>query len=171
MIAFACLGLDSCDPLELEMDAKLQFVDGMTTKEIQKTLVQTAIEKVISKKDDGFGNQVNKMNQDWQFVAARLFLFDLYKEAAITRRYKAFGYGNFPNLVNMLVEEKKYADFFVTEYTADELQELGDYIKPKRDYLFNYEGLKLLADRYLVKVLTKKSLNYLKNVSWLSQCT
>ena len=36
MIAFACLGLDSCDPLELEMDAKLQFVDGMTTKEIQK---------------------------------------------------------------------------------------------------------------------------------------
>ena len=83
MIAFACLGLDSCDPLELEMDAKLQFVDGMTTKEIQKTLVQTAIEKVISKKDDGFGNQVNKMNQDWQFVAARLFLFDLYKEAAI----------------------------------------------------------------------------------------
>ena len=42
MIAFACLGLDSCDPLELEMDAKLQFVDGMTTKEIQKTLVQIA---------------------------------------------------------------------------------------------------------------------------------
>ena len=35
-----------------------------------------------------------------------------------------------PNLVHMLVEEKKYADFFVTEYTADELQELGDYIKP-----------------------------------------
>ena len=156
MIAFACLGLDSCDPLELELDAKLQFVDGMTTKEIQKTLVQTAIEKVISKKDDGFGNQVNKMNQDWQFVAARLFLFDLYKEAAITRRYKAFGYGNFPNLVHMLVEEKKYADFFVTEYTHDELQELGDYIKPKRDYLFNYEGLKLLADRYLVKGFNKE---------------
>jgi len=156
MIAFACLGLDSCDPLELELDAKLQFVDGMTTKEIQKTLVQTAIEKVISKKDDGFGNQVNKMNQDWQFVAARLFLFDLYKEAAITRRYKAFGYGNFPNLVHMLVEEKKYANFFVTEYTPDELQELGDYIKPKRDYLFNYEGLKLLADRYLVKGFNKE---------------
>ena len=62
------------------------------------------------------------MNQDWQFVAARLFLFDLYKEAAITRRYKAFGYG-LQSIVHMLVEEKKYADFFVTEYTADELQE------------------------------------------------
>ena len=58
----------------------------------------------------------------------------------------------------MLVEEKKYADFFVTEYTPDELQELGDYIKPKRDYLFNYEGLKLLADRYLVKGFNKRNL-------------
>ena len=36
------------------------------------------------------------------------------------------------------------------------MQELGDYIKPKRDYLFNYEGLKLLADRYLVKGFNKE---------------
>lgn len=156
MVAFACLGLDSCDPIELEMDSKLQFVDGMTTKQIQQTLVQTAIEKVIQKVDDGFGNMVNRMNQDWQFVAARLYLFDLYKEAAITRKYKAFGYGNFPALVKMLVESKKYADFFVTEYTEAELEELGDYIKPKRDYLFNYEGIKLLSDRYLVKGYNKE---------------
>lgn len=156
MIAFACLGLDACDPIELEMDSKLQFVDGMSTKEIQKILVQTAIEKVIQKKDDGFGNVVNKTNQDWQFVAARLYLFDVYKEAAINRKYKAFGYGNFPALVKTLVESKKYADFFMTEYSEAELEELGDYIKPKRDYLFNYEGIKLLSDRYLVKGYNKE---------------
>lgn len=156
MIAFACLGLESCDPIELEMDSKLQFVDGMSTKEIQKILVQTAIEKVIQKVDDGYGNMVNRMNQDWQFVAARLFLFDLYKEAAIQRKYKAFGYGNFPALVKKLVESKRYADFFLTQYTEEELEELGDYIKPKRDYLFNYEGIKLLADRYLVKGYDKE---------------
>lgn len=156
MIAFACLGLDSCDPIELEMDSKLQFVDGMSTKEIQKILVQTAIEKVIQKADDGFGNMVNRMNQDWQYVAARLFLFDLYKEAAIQRKYKAFGYGNFPALVKTLVDANRYADFFLTQYTPEELEELGDYIKPKRDYLFNYEGIKLLADRYLVKGYNKE---------------
>ncbi len=156
MIAFACLGLESCNPIELEIDSKLQFVDGMSTKEIQKILIQTAIEKVIQKKDDGFGNMVNKTNTEWQYVAARLFLFDVYKEAAITRKYKAFGYGNFPALVKMLVEEKKYADFFVTAYTDEELEELGDYIKPKRDYLFNYEGIKLLADRYLVRGYNKE---------------
>ena len=156
MIAFACLGLDACDPIELEMDSKLQFVDGMSTKEIQKVLVQTAIEKVIQKRDDGFGNMVNRTNTDWQFVAARLFLFDIYKEAAINRRYKAFGYGNFVDLVRTLVASGKYASFFVDEYTEAELEELGDYIKPKRDYLFNYEGIKLLADRYLVRGYDKE---------------
>ena len=156
MIAFACLGLDACDPIELEMDSKLQFVDGMSTKEIQKVLVQTAIEKVIQKRDDGFGNMVNRTNTDWQFVAARLFLFDIYKEAAINRRYKAFGYGNFVDLVKTLVASGKYASFFVDEYTEAELEELGDYIKPKRDYLFNYEGIKLLADRYLVRGYDKE---------------
>ena len=36
MIAFACEGLDGCDPIELELDARIQYVDGMTTKAIQK---------------------------------------------------------------------------------------------------------------------------------------
>lgn len=156
MVAFACLGLDSCNPLELEMDSKLQFVNGMSTKEIQKILIQTAIEKVIQRRPDEFGNMVNKTNSDWQFVAARLFLFDVYKEAAINRHYKAFGYGNFTNLVKTLVDMGKYSKFFLTKYTAAELEELGQYIKPKRDYLFNYEGIKLLADRYLVRGFNKE---------------
>lgn len=156
MIAFACEGLDSCDPMELEMDSKLQFVDGMSSKEIQMILVQTAIEKVISKTTDEYGNQVNKMNQDWQYVAARLYIFDLYKEAAINRKYKSFGYGNFTELVKILVGTNRYADFFLTQYTAEELEELGNYIDPQRDYLFNYEGVKLLADRYLVKGYDKE---------------
>lgn len=156
MIAFACEGVENCDSIELEMDSKLQFVDGMSSKEIQKILIQTAIEKVIQKTTDEFGNQVNKMNQNWQFVAARLFIFDLYKEAAINRKYTNFGYGDFSNLVKILVKKNRYADFFLTEYTEEELRELGNYIDPSRDYLFNYEGVKLLADRYLVKGFDKE---------------
>ena len=152
MIAFACMGLEkTCDPIELEMDSQLQFVDGMTTKAIQKTLIQTAIEKVIQKKDDGYGNLVNKMNQDWQFVAARLFLFDLYKEAGINRKYKAHGYGNFDSLINKLLDLKLYAPDTFYAYSKQDIEELGAYIDPKRDYLLNYEGVKLLSDRYLVK--------------------
>lgn len=151
MIAFACEGLDGCDPIELELDARIQFIDGMTTKEIQKVLIQTAIEKVIHATRDEAGNIINRTNINWQYVAARLFVFDLYKEAAINRGYQHFGYGDFAKLVDTLTKENQYGSYLLENYTQDEIRELGEYIKPERDYLFNYEGVKLLADRYLVR--------------------
>ena len=151
MVAFACEGLEGCDPIELELDSHIQFVDGMTTKAIQKVLIQTAIEKVIQTKTDEYGNAAKITNINWQFVAARLFVFDLYKEAAINRGYTHFGYGSFSKLVHLLVEKKMYGDYLLENYTEEDLALLEEYIRPERDYLFNYEGLKLLADRYLQK--------------------
>lgn len=156
MIKFACEGLEDCNPLDLEMDAKLQFVENMTTKEIQKILIQSAIEKVIQKVDDGFGNKVNRMTSNWQYVAARLYLFDLYKEAAIARKYTAFGYGAYTDLIKALISLGNYNKSIFDKYTNEELTELSNYIKPERDYLFNYEGIKLLSDRYLVKGFNKE---------------
>ena len=151
MVALACEGLDGCDPMELEMDSKIQFKNGMSTKEIQQVLIRSAIEKVIVNDESENGGGLSRMNSKWQYVAARLFLFDLYKEAKISRNYKTFGYGDFNALVEMLVERGIYTEDFVTKYTEEERKELADYIDPDRDFLFNYEGVKLLADRYLVR--------------------
>ncbi len=148
MVALACEGLTGCDPIELELDSKIQFKNGMSTKEIQKVLIRSAIEKVISKDESESG--LGRMNSKWQYVAARLFLFDLYKEAKISRNYEIFGYGDYVSLIDMLVKAGEYDDFFHTKYTFEERRELADYIDPERDFLFNYEGVKLLADRYLV---------------------
>ena len=150
MVALACEGLDGCDPMELEMDSKIQFKNGMSTKEIQQVLIRSAIEKVIVNEQSESSGGLNRMNSKWQNVAARLFLFDLYKEAKISRNYKTFGYGDFTKLIEMLVERGIYTEDFITKYTEAERRELADYIKPERDFLFNYEGVKLLADRYLV---------------------
>ena len=158
VIAFACDGVEGCSPEELELDAKLQFRDGMTTKEIQKTLIQTAIEKVIYTEDDGYGNLVKKISINWQYVASRLLIYDLYKEAAINRKYSYFGYGNFLQLVKMLVSKNLYGDYLLEHYTEDEIIELGEYIKSDRDKLFNYDGLNLLSKRYLVKGLNNEIL-------------
>ncbi|MDD7266830.1 MAG: ribonucleoside-diphosphate reductase subunit alpha [Lachnospiraceae bacterium] len=154
MIAFACKDLPDCDPLELELDCKIQFKDNMTTKEIQKTLVRTAIEKVISK--TGSSPTPADLNTNWQYVAARLFLFDIYKEAAINRHYHSFGYGSFAELVKHLVKAGMYGSYLTAEYSETDLLELESYIDPSRDYLFNYEGIKLLADRYLVQGFHKE---------------
>jgi len=151
MVALACEGLEGCDPMELEMDSKIQFKNGMSTKEIQQVLIRSAIEKVIVNDESENGGGLNRMNSKWQYVAARLFLFDLYKEAKISRNYKTFGYGDFNELVEMLVERGIYTEDFITKYSKAQRKELADYIAPDRDFLFNYEGVKLLADRYLVQ--------------------
>ncbi|WP_099468114.1 ribonucleoside-diphosphate reductase subunit alpha [Konateibacter massiliensis] len=158
MVAYACEGLKGCDPNELEMDSNLQFRDGMSTKEIQKVLIQTAIEKVIQTTKDTSGNLVKKTNINWQYVAARLLMSDLYKEAAINRGYDYFGYGDFPELLHRLTKEGYYGDYLEKEYSEQELKELGEYIEKDRDLLFNYEGLKLLADRYLIRGFHKEVL-------------
>ena len=151
MVALACEGLDGCDPMELEMDSKIQFKNGMSTKEIQQVLIRSAIEKVIVNDESENGGGLSRMNSKWQYVAARLFLFDLYKEAKISRNYKTFGYGDFNELVEMLVERGIYTEDFINKYSKAQRKELADYIDPDRDFLFNYEGVKLLADRYLVQ--------------------
>ncbi|MCS4475843.1 ATP cone domain-containing protein [Clostridium botulinum] len=61
MVKLACEGIEGCDPLELELDSRIQFRDGMTTKEIQRTLIQTAIEKVIQNSKDNNGNNIKKL--------------------------------------------------------------------------------------------------------------
>lgn len=158
MVEFACRGLVGCDPIELELDAKIQFRDGMSTREIQKTLIQTAIEKVIAVEEDAYGNQVKKTHTNWQYVAARLLAYDLYKEAAIYRGYNHFGYGSYEALFEKLIEMGLYGAYLKENYTTEEVRELAAYIKPERDELFNYEGIKLLSDRYLVKGFNKEVL-------------
>ncbi|WP_251862521.1 ribonucleoside-diphosphate reductase subunit alpha [Clostridium sp. Marseille-Q2269] len=151
MVKLACEGIEGCDPIELELDSRIQFRDGMTTKEIQKTLIQTAIEKVIQSSKDNNGNNIKKTNVNWQYVAARLLCFDLYKEAKISRSYNNFGYGDYYELVKKLVKMKLYGEYLTENYSDKEIKKLAKYIKPQRDELFNYEGLKLLNDRYLIK--------------------
>lgn len=57
----AVQGLDNVSQSELEVDAKIQFRDKITTEEIQKTLIKTAVDKI----------DIDRPN--WTFVAARLF--------------------------------------------------------------------------------------------------
>ena len=66
----ACEGLENVSQSELELDAKIQFRDGITTEEIQQTLIKTAVDKI----------DIDRPN--WTFVAARLFLYDLYHKVS-----------------------------------------------------------------------------------------
>lgn len=127
----AIRGLDNVSQSELEVDAKIQFRDQITTEEIQKTLIKTAVDKI----------DIDRPN--WTYVAARLFLYDLY------HKVNGFtGYGNFAEYFERGEKEGRIVLGLKEKY---DLKDLEAYIKPERDLQFTYLGIKTLHDRYLIK--------------------
>ncbi|WP_099160082.1 ribonucleoside-diphosphate reductase subunit alpha [Virgibacillus ndiopensis] len=88
----------------------------------------------------------------WTFVAARMYLNELYQMAADNRGYRPeIKYGGFYELINTLSDKGIYAADLRSIYSKDEINVLEKEINPERDHLFNYIGLFLLADRYITK--------------------
>jgi ribonucleoside-diphosphate reductase alpha chain len=124
-------GLRGVSQSELEVDAKLLFRDMITTREIQETLIKTAVDKI----------DIDRPN--WTFVAARLFLYDIYHTAS-----GFTGYKHLKEYFQKGEEEGRILPGLKDKYDLDDL---NDYIKPERDLQFTYLGLKTLYDRYLLK--------------------
>ncbi|RLA71841.1 MAG: ribonucleoside-diphosphate reductase subunit alpha [Epsilonproteobacteria bacterium] len=127
----AVKGLSNVSQSELEVDAQIQFRDGTTSREIQETLIKTAVDKI----------DIDSPN--WTFVASRLFLFDLYHQVNGFTGYckleKYFEKGEAAGRILLGLKEKY------------DLEELDTHIVSERDLQFNYLGVKTLYDRYLIK--------------------
>jgi len=124
-------GLSGVNQSELEVDAKLQFRDMITTKEIQETLIKTAVDKI----------DIDRPN--WTFVAARLFLYDLY--------HRVSGFTGYKHLREYFEKGEAEGRLIPGLKEKYDLDDLNSYIKPERDLQFTYLGLKTLYDRYLIK--------------------
>ncbi|MBR8464246.1 ribonucleoside-diphosphate reductase subunit alpha [Campylobacter sp. faydin G-24] len=127
----AVAGLENVSLSELEVDAKIQFRDMISTEEIQQTLIKTAVEKI----------DIDRPN--WTFVAARLFLYDLY--------HKVTGYSGYNHLREYLIKGEKAGRIIPGLKERYDLDDLNAYIRPERDLQFAYLGIKTLYDRYLIK--------------------
>ena len=124
-------GLENVSLSELEVDAKIQFRDMITTEEIQQTLIKTAVEKI----------DVDRPN--WTFVAARLFLYDLY--------HKVTGFSGYNSLKDYFARGEAAGRIMLGLKEKYDLEDLNSYLQPQRDLQFNYLGIKTLYDRYLIK--------------------
>lgn len=108
-------------------------------------------------------NKISMDQPNWTYLAAQIYLNQLYAQAAANRgNNKEQKYGDFYELITKLSNIGIYSNDLLDLYTRNEILEIGNEINPEKDYLFNYVGLFLLADRYLAK-------DYEKNIYELPQ--
>jgi ribonucleoside-diphosphate reductase alpha chain len=138
-IELACQGIDGCYPQVLIDIIRMQSSESTSAHELVRLAVQSAVE------------QTSVDEPNWQYVAARLLLFHTYGEAADNRGLTGSPYAQLYGLVQRLERIGRYGTYIRDRYAKDEIDELERYIKPERDYLFNYVGLKQLMDRYVIR--------------------
>jgi ribonucleoside-diphosphate reductase alpha chain len=135
MVEEACRDLSGVSASQVEMQSGIQFYDGITTAEIQEILIRSA------------SDLIDLDNPNYQFVAARLLLFSVRK--SLYGRVQ--DHPAFIDHIKNCVDAEVYDSEILTNYTKEELDRLGSYIKHSRDYLFTYAGLRQVVDKYLVQ--------------------
>ncbi|GGC00826.1 ribonucleoside-diphosphate reductase [Marinobacterium zhoushanense] len=134
VIIWAADGLENVSVSQVELKAHLQFYDGIKTSDIHETLIKSA------------ADLISEEAPDYQYLAARLAIFHLRK--------RAFGSFEPPHLydhVVKLVEDKRYDQHLLTDYSREELDELNAYLDHSRDMNFSYAAVKQLEGKYLVQ--------------------
>ena len=135
VIEIACIDLE-INPLQLESRFKLRVKPQITTKEIQKELIDTAVTLIPE-------------DQTWDLVASRLLLWDLYKEYEIKTGRKP--YSNYYQDVVDLIDSGYMSGDILELYTEKELDWFGvNLLDSDYDKFFPYSGIFTLSQRYLL---------------------
>ena len=133
----ACDGLAGVSASQVEIQSGIQFYDGITTGEIQEILVRSA------------SDLIDLDSPNYQFVAARLLLYGLYKDVVGNSWKKGF-----PHILTHLKngsDKGIYDATLANRYTEDEWSRINNWIDHDRDFLFTYAGLRQVVDKYLVQ--------------------
>ena len=132
VVEHACEGLAGTSSSLIEMNANLQFYDGMSTNEIQEVLVRSA------------NDLISLDAPNYQYAAARLLSYAVNK--MVFGEYNAI---TLQQNIERNIERGVYDKEILEKYTADEINSLDSYIKHKRDENFTYAGLRQVVDKYL----------------------
>jgi len=137
MVEYACEGLSGVSASQVEMNANIQFYDGIKTSEIQEILVRSA------------SDLISLDHPNYQYVAARLLLFGLRKHV-FGENWKVA----FPSVREHLaqgIENKIYDKNLIYRYSHEDWEKINSFVVHHRDFLFTYAGLRQVVDKYLVQ--------------------
>ena len=134
VISWAVEGITNVSLSDIEVNAKLNITNNITTKEIHKVLIESA------------SNLFTEETPNYQWVASRLLNYQLRKDV--------WGGKNSPKLYDLIVKNISrgvYHEEIIEAYTKEEIDKLDEKIVHDRDYNFSYAGLKQLCDKYLIQ--------------------
>ena len=130
----ACDGLSGVSASQIEMNSQIQFTTGMTSTDIQDILIRSA------------NDLITLEAPNYQYAAARLLLWNIYKEV-----FSQFQPKHFVEVINENVNRGVYDKQILENYTETELKKLNTWVKHDRDLEFTFAGLRQVMDKYLVQ--------------------
>ena len=134
VIFYACEGTTGVSASQVELNSSISFYDGISTKEIQETMIKSA------------ADLISEETPNYQFVAGRLITYHLRKEA----------YGQFevPKLIDVVkhnVDSKMYEPELLKWFTEEEFETLDSMLDHSRDESFTYAAMEQFRGKYLVQ--------------------
>ena len=133
ILAFASEGLN-ISISQVEMNAKIQFYDGIPTADINTMLIKAASDLITAEESD------------YAILAGRLLMFTVRKMA-----YGQHEPTPFLKHITGLTERGLYDKDILKDYSADEINELESYIDHDKDLTFKFSGAKQLFAKYLLQ--------------------
>lgn len=134
VVFFACEGITGVSASEVEIRSQLQFYNGISSTDIQETLIKSA------------ADLISEETPNYQYVAGRLINYHLRKTV----------YGQYePSPLIDIIEKNINLGFYDSEiselYTHDEINQLNDIIDHDRDLNLTYAAMEQFRGKYLAQ--------------------
>jgi ribonucleoside-diphosphate reductase alpha chain len=126
-----CIGLSDIDPLRIAIKTISDLYNGATTRELDRLSIQTAAALIVEE-------------PQYAQLAARLLATYIDKEVRSQEIHtfsQSIAAGHRLGLLNDRLQD----------FVLQNSQKLNDALDPKRDREFEYFGLRIIYDRYLLK--------------------
>ena len=129
---YACEGITGVSPSEVEIKSHIQFYNGITSTDIQETLIKSA------------ADLISEETPNYQYVAGRLVNYHLRKQV-----YNDFAPHKLIDVINRNIARGFYDAGILDAYTEQEIEILDTYIDHNRDNNLTYAAMEQFRGKYL----------------------
>lgn len=134
VVMYACEDITGVSASEVEINSQIQFANGISTSDIQETLIKSA------------ADLISEESPNYQFVAGRLINYHLRKQV-----YQQFEPPCLCDIVDKNIDAGFYDPEFRKLYTKEEINELQEMVEHKRDEYLTYAAMEQFRGKYLVQ--------------------